>query len=108
MTIHAIKFNAPGGLVGFHCEPAQHLAGLESQGPHGHRAAAVQCHMLAVLAHVHAEHDLFDAAGVIIENKFHPIAFEGLRPWSHRRWYGWRIGNRRRRGGFGNCWRGSR
>ena len=55
--------------------------------------------MFLVLAHVHSQHDLFDAAGVIIKNKLGAFAFEALSPGRHGGW--WRRGGDR----WFRCWR---
>ena len=72
--------------IGRHVESPKHLAGLETNRADGQRATAVQRDIFLVLAHVHSQHDLFDAAGVIIENKLGAFAFEALSPGRHGGW----------------------
>ena len=69
-----------------HRESPKRLTGLEPDRADGQRATAVQRDIFLVLAHVHSQHDLFDAAGVIIENKLGAFAFEALSPGRHGGW----------------------
>ena len=78
------------GTVGGHFKSAQHLAGIESESANGHGAAAIQSDIVMILSEVHAQDDLLDAAGVVIENKFRAVRAEAL---SARRHGGRRLGS---------------
>ena len=77
------------GAVGGHFKSAQHLAGVEPESANGHGAAAVQSDIVMILSEVHAQDDLLDTAGVVVENKFRAVRGEAL---SARRHGGWRLG----------------
>ena len=83
--LRAFKKDLALRAVGGHFKPAKHLARVEPKSTDGHSAAAIQGDIFMILSEVHAQDDLLDATGVIIENKFCAIRGETLGTGGHDR-----------------------